>query len=254
MNKEYTYIDGKVIIKDEKGNQTLDEYYDNLDEVLIQENVVESMENKIRILEKESSDYLKCNKKRYIPIATLSAIVFLTVGIPITMYLLGVTDIFSSSVDTIFGTMNKALLYDICLSPSLIATALIDAVNYSRYKKDLKIEKGINKELDFLKHSIVREKESLKKLKQSKTRDKENKDFRVVEVNDEKALRILDGYSKLCFDLGYNEEKYHKYCQAGILDDKLRDQNYNEGAVELAVEYFEENGPTLVKKRNFRKK
>ena len=38
MNKEYTYIDGKAIIKDENGNQTPTEYYDNLDEVLVQEN------------------------------------------------------------------------------------------------------------------------------------------------------------------------------------------------------------------------
>ena len=47
MNKEYIYIQGKVIVKDENGTQTSLEYYDNLDKVLIQENLIESMEDKI---------------------------------------------------------------------------------------------------------------------------------------------------------------------------------------------------------------
>ena len=45
MNKGYTYIDGKVIISDENGNHTQSEYYDNLDKVLVQENVIINKEN-----------------------------------------------------------------------------------------------------------------------------------------------------------------------------------------------------------------
>lgn len=35
MNKEYIYIDGKVIISDKKENKIKNEYYDNLDKVLV---------------------------------------------------------------------------------------------------------------------------------------------------------------------------------------------------------------------------
>ena len=43
MNKEYTYFNGKAIIRNENGNQPPIEYYDNLDAVLVQENVIETM-------------------------------------------------------------------------------------------------------------------------------------------------------------------------------------------------------------------
>lgn len=50
MNVSYTYIDGKAIIFDENGNQVPVEYYDNLDDILIQENIVETIENRINEL------------------------------------------------------------------------------------------------------------------------------------------------------------------------------------------------------------
>lgn len=48
MNSSYTYINGKAIIFDENGNQVPINYYNNLDDVLVQENVVETIENKIK--------------------------------------------------------------------------------------------------------------------------------------------------------------------------------------------------------------
>ena len=62
MNKEYTYIDGKVIISDENDNKTQSDYYDNLDEVLAQENLIETMEEKIQVLEKKIQLYKKITK------------------------------------------------------------------------------------------------------------------------------------------------------------------------------------------------
>ncbi len=43
MNKGYVYKDGKVLIIDENGKQKETEYYDNLDEILIKENLIEEM-------------------------------------------------------------------------------------------------------------------------------------------------------------------------------------------------------------------
>ena len=44
MNKEYTYIDGKAIVEDENGSKRVVEYSEYLDEILVQENIIESME------------------------------------------------------------------------------------------------------------------------------------------------------------------------------------------------------------------
>ena len=43
MNKGYVYKDGKVLIIDENVKQKETEYYDNLDEILIKENLIEEM-------------------------------------------------------------------------------------------------------------------------------------------------------------------------------------------------------------------
>ena len=43
MNKGYTYVDGKCIITDEKGAKRLEEYTDKTDEILICENVIETL-------------------------------------------------------------------------------------------------------------------------------------------------------------------------------------------------------------------
>ena len=57
MNKEYTYIDGKVIVEDTEGNKKQVEYSDKLDEILVQENLIENMEDRILELEEASQYY-----------------------------------------------------------------------------------------------------------------------------------------------------------------------------------------------------
>lgn len=48
MNKEYIYKDGKALIIDENDNQKTVDYYDNLDEVLVQEDLIEALEEEIK--------------------------------------------------------------------------------------------------------------------------------------------------------------------------------------------------------------
>ncbi len=248
MNKEYIYIDGKAIIKDDKGNQVPIEYYDNLDKVLVQENLVETMEKRIKELEKESEQYKKYNKKRYIPTIFPMAAIIAIIGAPIMAYFLGDTSVFTSQIDTVFGTMNKALFFSIFFSTVLLPLgAFLEAHMYYIYKRAIKEEKGINSELELLKKEIVVEKEKLINLQKEKTRDEENKEFRVVTVDDLKVLEDFKNLRQLYFDLGYNGEKYYKYYQNGILDNKLGEY-YTEDGIEIAKQYLEEKGPTLTKK------
>ena len=246
MNKEYTYIDGQVIISDENGKKTPVDYYDNLDEILIQENLIETIENKISLLEKESNAYKKYNAKHYIPF-------FLLMGL---MTIVGVPVLFSHCVEnptgyisTSIGEVNQNLFIFTAFSAiTLPFTGFMELDRYTKYKDCLKREKGINSELEFLKQQIIVEKERLVELKSKKTRTNENQDFRVVKVNDLEILKIFKSWLNLYYDLGYNGEKYYKYYQQGKLDAKLG-KHYTDFGIEIAKEYLEEKGPTLIKRR-----
>jgi len=249
MNKEYTYIDGKAIIKDEMGNQTPIEYYDNLDKVLVQENLIESMQNEIKKLEEESKEYKKNSKKRYIPIILPLGSLITIFGVPALFYLFGYTNIYSSTISTIFGSMNETLLYSsVFYVLSLPITGIIEYNMYCVHKNFKKEEKGINSKLEFLKKQIVIEKQYLNQLVKNKSNENDNQQFRVVKVNDLQALRNLKSCLELYYDLGYNDEKYYKYLEEGKLNDKLS-KYYTEDSVEVAKEYLKEKGPTLVKKK-----
>ena len=245
MNIEYTYINGKVIICDENDNKTQRDYYDNLDEVLVQENIIEFMEEKIQNLETESQLSNKKNRRRYIPVAFPMTLFMTTIGTP-TMYNL-FTD--GANVDTIFGTISIALAAGITMTLTFLPFGSgVELIMHNEYKNSLRNENGINSELDFLKAQIVKEKEYLDSLKQDQTRDKENTDFRTVKVDDLQQLIVLRDFLYLYYDLGFNGDKYYKYYQDGKLDKKL-EKYYSDTGIQLAKEYIEEKGPSLVLRR-----
>lgn len=165
MNKEYIYIDGKVIISDENDYKVQSEYYDNLDKVLVQENLIETMEIRLQALEKESELYKKYNRKHYKPIYFPTTALMSTIGAPIVISLLTGTNLFITPVDTIFGTISQAMAISIPISICFLPlSAGIEFDTYIDYKNSFKKEKGINSELDFLKKQIEKEKEYLESL------------------------------------------------------------------------------------------
>lgn len=248
MNKGYTYIDGKVIISDENGNHTQSEYYDNLDKVLVQENVIEEIENRIQELTKESEKYPEA-KKRYKPVYLFLAL-GATLGTPFLLWALTGVNPYLCITDTAFGSVNQALFFTLVGAVSALPIgSLLTLVDYSNFKERAQKGNGISSELEFLKLQIEKEKETLVSLQEEKTRDKENTEFRSTKVDDKQQLEALRDYLELYYDLGSNREKYYRYYQQGKLDKKLQ-KYYSETGVELAKEYLEEKGPVLVKKRN----
>lgn len=248
MNKEYTYIDGKVIVRDNWNSQKLVEYCDNLEEVLIQENLIELMENEEeRLNEKyiETTKKIKGNKKINIlkkiilPYGIMGVLVLLLTILsnllfPSFLTLIPSFKIFINIVSFVIG--------------SLIFTPLV-INDYSDYIKLIKEKKGIENQLDYLNKQIVKEKEKLKTLQKNKTKNNEINEFKTVQISSLDDLRKLRDHIGLLFDLGYNEKKYYKYFEEGKLDKKLS-KCYNEKGIEVAKEYFEEKGPTLVKIKN----
>lgn len=248
MNKSYIYIDGKVVVTDDNGLKEPVEYYDNLDEVLVQENLIETMEEKIKKLEELSEKYKKINKEHYFPI-TLPIVALMGIIIPLLIYFLSDGAALSTSINTIFGSINTLLYSSICVwMGTLLFSGGCEFMFYNGYKDNINTEKGVNSELEFLKKQIEKEKEHLENLKQAKARVNESTEFREVEVNDVQQIRGLNGCLNLYFNLGYNDKKYYCLYRKGLLDKKLA-KDYNEDEIELAKEYLEEKGPTLGKRR-----
>ena len=245
MNKGYTYIDGKVIISDENGTPTHTEYYDNLDKVLVQENVIEEMEDGIKQLTEALKEYPE-SKKRYIPTFLYSALAAMLIAPPVLSWMLSGNP-YLGNIDTIFGSIKYfALITGIYAVP---VGTILTLADYSEHRARARKGKGISSELEFLKSQIEKEKEILASLQEEKTRNNENTEFRSTKVDDKQQLEALWDDLKLYYDLGANGEKYYRYYQQGKLDKKLQ-KYYSETGVELAKEYLEKKGPVLVRKRD----
>ncbi len=251
MNKEYIYVDNKVIIIDENGEKKVAEYYDGLDDILVQENLIETLEDKSIELERKSRLYKKNNMKHYIPFFLPMTLLITTVGANLLFYGLTGSNSFSTQINTRFGTFSSGQFLSMISSILFLpVAALLEFDTYRQYKRSLKEEKGVNNELEFLKKQLLEEKQVLEDLKIKKQENNkiDEKEFKVVKVDDKQQLDTLNSNLYLYFDLGYNEEKYLKYYQQGKLDEKLKD-SYNDLGIEIIKETLEEKGPTLVKRK-----
>lgn len=234
MNIAYTYIDGNVIIFDEKGNQIPTEYYDNLDKVLVQENIIEVIEKRIQKLE---ANKLK-TKKRFIPTSIFIGIIVWFIAIN-----------FIPSLFNIYLFLNTIEMSLITLIASIIFGIILDCQEYRHYKNNLKKEMANTCELEFLKDKLVEEKQKLESLKKEKSKENEDSAFRVVKVNDVEKLKQLKHSLELYRKLGYDLKKLYKYLENGTLEKKLN-KYYSNNDVELARQFLEENGPKLIKRIN----
>ena len=255
MNKDYTYIDGKAIIRDENDNQVLTDYYDNIGEVLAQENVVENIEERIKIIEDKIKFIENWNtkniKKKYyfILLCTILIIVF---GVPAIFYLFGNIGVYTNIIKTSFGPMNEALMYIAIFSAFFVTSVSIAELSFCKiYKNILKERDGLNIELEFLKKQIVKEREKLNLLSREKVSSKKDYSFKSFTVNDTEKMQELDKSSNLYFDLGFNMDKYYGYYRKGKLSAKLR-KSYDANRIEAANEYFERNKHILARKRTYK--
>ena len=245
MNVSYTYIDGKAIIFDENGNQVPVEYYDNLDDILIQENIVETIENRIN----ELSNIQILPKKRFIPLITIGVAIAILVA-PLILSLISGSNLYITYVDTILGKISFFKMIVIICGVTAGPLALIcDIANHQIYNDFIKHNTAKFCELEFLTKQLVEEKKKLETLRKEKSKTKEDSNFRVVKVDDIEKLKQLKHYIELYYSLGYDIEKLYKYLENGTLEEFLNN-SYNTDDVELSKQFLEKNGPKLIKRIN----
>jgi len=245
MNKEYIYSNGKAIVVDENHNMTMVNYYDNLCDVLIQENIIEQMaKSKIRLEQelKELRDYKPNSKLKIL----LNNIITIGISIFLTNELLNIISLLNEEIASLILLPYVASIF-IGISPVLFT--LKDSVSKYRENKEVLREfRGKEVELEILTKDIEDAKEDLENLKNNKTYVENEYLINGSRVNDLKSLKRLRDCLTFYNDLGYFEDKYLKYYRRGNLEKKLK-KEYSDEEVDFAMEYFEESSPRLVKSR-----
>lgn len=248
MNKGYVYIDGKAIISDENGNHTQTEYYDNLDKVLIQENVIEEIENKIKKLSKEKERYPD-TKKKFKPTCLYFMIGGIVIIPPLIIRLLTGQNPYSMNFETTLGNINSVLLLTTTSAIiGLPVSSIITFFDYDKFKENKKKSNGIRSELEYLKRQLEKEKQTLSILEEEKTNNNSNTNLIAVKIDDKEKLDELNKKLDLYYNLGFNLKRYYKYYQKGKFDNKISKYLDETEALE-ARKFVEEKGPTLTKKK-----
>lgn len=245
MNKSYTYLDGKVIVIDDNNHQVLKEYQDNIDEILKEENIVERMKNEIKFLNNKYDNLKNIKNKKFFPYFTPFMIGTVYLFSFIFFNLMGHSD---KIVESIFGEMQMdTLMTNFIVCYMLIPTIGIDLLGFKNFKDKKKEFCATESKLEFLNKQIKEEEKKLSILKENKSREKENKEFRNVAISDKEKLQTLKYYLLMYEDLGKNFDKYSKYYEKGILEDKLKSKFYSDD-ISYAKDYIEEKQKVMVKK------
>ena len=246
MNKDYMIINGKTIVSDEKGNKRLVRYNGNIDEVLEQENVVETIENSINELKDDVMKFSKKKNKKFIPFTTILTTIMTTTLPPILFYYLLDPKVFVTEIQSIFGTINQGLLLSIAVAAPIIPLGIIsDIVSYRREKNYKKECQSKVCEYDYLCKQLVEEKEKLSELNEKNNVQKSSNNIEVKQIstNTKKISDKLGIYE----NLGYNYDDYYRLYKDGYID-KLRGV-YTEDELSEVEEYMKEKGPRLVYKK-----
>ena len=239
MNKECVYVDEKIVVSDESGNNRIIENSDKINEILVQENVVEVIEKKTL----ELKEKLIKNKvsKHFIPEYFLATICGLIISYLSFKYVFKVNIL----TDLIIGPFNPIFLMGGIIIP---AFSLFDVFRYFDYKQMKKEKQGDILEYNYLSKKLEQEKSKLEELKKEQVIISDPQEFKVEKIDDLERLKELRNKLSLYNRLGYNMNKYYRYYQAGKLEKKLSRQ-YDESSISEIKEYFETKDSSLVKKK-----
>ena len=156
---------------------------------------------------------------------------------------------YNTIVDTMFGPMKSGIASTIIMTFFCETLGIVFSVeklvDQLQNKRKLK---GIEYQLEYLKKNIIREQEKLEELNRNKNYEHENKNFRMVKINDE-AIKNLNSELKLYYSCGYNGKKYYKYYKKHKQLPKELIETFKNGEIEIIREFLEEKGPQLVKRR-----
>lgn len=234
MNKSYIYNAGNVTVIDENGDVKFIDYSDNLEEILIKENLIETIEDNMRKFE-DSLDY---NYRPYIPF-TVPALFLIGPG-------------FNLILNHLYGPMDNLALFigltTLGLLPIAVPLEIKEYLMDKNYKKDCQADVTT---YEYLQNELKKQKENLELLQNNKSKENEISDFTVKKVNDIEELEILKMCLILFNNLGSDFKKYYDFYQQDKLETILASEGYSEPVCQRANQFLDEKSDVLIKKYNF---
>ena len=250
MNKEITFINGNTIVEDEKGNKKEIENSTNLNDILIQENIVESLDNKeMQLNEDISNKQKKINESKKGSKSLGYIYIIMSILTPLISYMLFDYIGGSKAILENLGNLSFTELMTIFLSSiEIIGMGIVYKEEKDNTKTLEKELSGLETELEYVRKDLELQREQLNKLNEEKTLidNSDSKELRIEKVNDEEQLMAQEERLNLYYKLGYYYKKLKNYYEKGILRNKMS-KYYNEDGLELIDEYFEEHNQTLFK-------
>lgn len=223
MNNKFIVIKDKVIVFDEYSNTKTLNYYDNIQEILKQENNIEIIQ-KVKDDTEWAIESLN-NKCSHSKVWCFNPLIVEAIGLGAGYILLRIA-LENEMIDTAFGQMSiesLTILYGgTVLTPFSTGFSLSLLSNRKKDERRLNALKTMKIYVD---DKLEKEKEKLKELK--KHNSSGHKDFsytdgeKVIIEPDYDFYMNFDHQRKLYYNTVYNEKKYKKYLQKGNLENKL---------------------------------
>lgn len=244
MNKEYLYINGKCIIYDENGaileddgKVALKEYSDKLDQILVQENVIETLEDELD----ETNNLIDKNEKS---MKSDKTSIWFCTGLlclfPILFQQLLPHMITKESLAELMTNGHaRTLIQGLLLSLNTILGGGFILGLYNSYKDKKRKLNGNKTKKEAIEKSLVQEKQKLEELEKTKQKTHLEEEMCSKKVNDLQSLRNLRDNLRAYYGCGYNRKKYERYLKAGKLEKKLQ-KYYSQDEIELIKENLEE--------------
>lgn len=239
MNKKFWYRNGEVFVKDTKGKVKNVVYNPNLKEILLQENLIETIENEIKKLQKKNKrfDERYENDSDYILDVYAPMLALFYGGIIITIVRLlkfGFSGVFSFQYLLSFGGIS--ILY--C------------GLTFKRiraYIKRCNKVSGRECQIAFLEKRMEEEKTKLEEMKKSNNQFGKSQ-IRITKINTRISVKKVYEKYNFYYECGFFASQFYDYYQENnCLPEQLL-KYYTSSQIKEIEEYIQKEGPRLSKR------
>lgn len=239
MNKAYWYKNGVVFVKDTKGKVRNVVYSPNLKQILLQENLIETIENEIKKLQKKNKKF----DERY----KSDGDVLLDIYAPLIA-------LFFGGIILTFTRLSKFGLSGLFSLPYLLTfggiSVLYVALTIKRKKAYIKRcnkVSGRECQINFLEKQMEEEKTKLAEERKLTARFVGNK-IKITKINT--RISIKDVYENYGFyyNCGFLASTFYDHYQANNCLPEHLTEYYTDSQIKEIEEYIQKEGPRLSKR------
>lgn len=205
MNKSYTVVNNQVIVKDDSNNETIMEYFDNIAEVLTEQNIIEEINNKIEELIKEKKN---APKRVFIPIHLICGGVVPVAGV-ISLSAL-YAKIYNENINDLWPITARIISFLECIC---LPSGMVNSLMY--YDRFSNKDKAFNYRIEFLKDQLKKEQSYLDSLLQDKTNTRAVVDNTTFQVDHSTQIRAINNYANAIYEMARMSEKYYYNTETG---------------------------------------